>query len=119
MASLPSLPVTAVTLEGDAAAAAGFKTIKKLYPRLSTAVVRGQIPEKLYSKDLIDEEVMEIVISEGSTTSKKGRRIVKELQSSVTLRPSSFFTIVEILKEEAVSTDLAVLLEGASNIIVW
>jgi hypothetical protein len=96
------------TLEG----AAGHKAIKKLYPRLTRAVIRGDIPARLYSEELIGDEVLEIAISDHHTSARRGMRVVRELQDSVNLNPSGFSTLVEILSEEEVTKELASALEG-------
>jgi hypothetical protein len=91
--------------------AAGHKAIKKHYPRLTRAVIRGDIPARLYSKELIGDEVLEIALSD-LTSAKKGMKVVRELQDSVNLNPSGFSTLVEILSEEEVTKELASALEG-------
>ena len=96
---------------------AAFKAIKKLYPRLSQAVIGGQIPERLYAEDLIEEELMEIILNPLKSSSSKGRDIVRDLQRSVRVKPSGFHTLVQILSEENASKELSATLNGNCSYI--
>lgn len=100
--------LAAEAIEGDLA----YKSIKALYPKLSLAVTRGQIPERLYAKDLIDEEMMVKVDNQTYTDAAKGRAVLRQLQNSVLIKPSAFLTFVKILKDESVTNLLGTSLEG-------
>lgn len=96
----------------DRAGEVGHRVIKKHFLRLSQAVLRDKIPEKFYSEDLIDDNILEVLISPSFTETQKARRVLKQLQSSVRLIPGAFSTIVRILDEEDGTRDLAAALRG-------
>ena len=90
----------------------GYKVIKKHFLQLCRATVRGEVPAKLYSKELITDEVMDLMINPTISEVQKGRRAVRELQNAVQLKPSAFTTLVEILSDEVVTKDLSVSMKG-------
>ena len=96
------------SIEGEAA----FKTIKSLFPKLTQAVIRGQIPESLYAASLIDDETFEIFMNTTQASHHKGRVIVRQLQSSVRLTSDAFSNIVDILRNEDVCNEVATSAEG-------
>ena len=63
--------------ETQVRAEAARKTIKRKYKALTSTVSRSPIPEALYEKDIIGEEMLEIAtINPVFTNREKGNRII-------------------------------------------
>ena len=91
---------------------AADKAMKKIFLKLIRAVTRGEIVVNLYSEGLIDEETFDKAISQTQTSKHKGAMIVREVQSSIKLKPSSFSVFIKILRDEDVTKEVAQSLEG-------
>ena len=55
---------------------------------------------------------MEMVTNQSLSEVQRRWRVVRQLQDSVMVKPSTFLMIVDILKTEDVTKDVATLLEG-------
>ena len=91
------------------------RVLKKNFYNLSRALTEGAIPSKLYEKDLISEELLDVILSplpkaktESTTDSKAepkpsrsgvnvGARAVRELQEKVQANPDGFDILCTIL----------------------
>ena len=97
-----------VQARGEAAS----KAIRRNFPKLSKAVTRGDVPEELYAQELIDQPTFNIFANQSFTDQEKGRKILLEVQKAVEIQPDLFDTFCRILRDEAVTKDLAQRLRG-------
>ena len=83
------------------------KTIRKHTKLLSTAVTTGQVPEDLFSEELIDEETFEFATngSSPSTSREKGNRIMRSVRKTVQLNPEAFETFCSVLERESATKE--------------
>lgn len=97
-----------VQARGEAAS----KAIRRNFPKLSKAVMRGDIPEELYAQELISQPTFGIFANQSFTDQEKGRKILLEVQETVEIQPDLFDAFCSILCDEAVTKDLAQRLRG-------
>ncbi len=98
-----------------------FAAIKKHIVRLNKGIITGQIPEKLYSEELIGEEPWELYLNSATIDSDKGKKIARAVQKNVRLCPELMDKLCDILKSERATEDIANDLQGTacmSNVVV-
>ena len=83
------------------------KTIRKHTKLLSTAVTTGQVPEDLFSEELIDEETFEFATnsSSPSTSREKGNRIMRSVRKTIQLNSEAFETFCSVLERESATKE--------------
>lgn len=91
---------------------AAFTAIKRNMPALISGVTQGNIPPTLYSKELISEETMELLLCVGIIDSKKGTAITRDVQKVVRSCPDLLDVFCQILSSEIVTEDLAKTIHG-------
>ena len=96
----------------EAQAGAANKTLRRMYRKLTTAVIRGQIPEELFARELIDEEALEIATKPQLTDREKGNKVMSEVRKAVQINHEQFNVFCEILAEESTSRELSDELKG-------
>ena len=94
--------------EGQAA----HKAIKSFFSRLVPAIMKENIPDKLYSAGILGEDTIDILLNQNQTDRHKGRQFVRELQNAVQINPKCFFSLCEILAEESLCKDLSAELKS-------
>ena len=91
---------------------AASKAIRRNFPRLSQAIMKGNIPEELYAQRLIDQVTFDAFANQSFTDQEKGRKILLEVQKVVEIQPDLFDAFCRILCDEAVTKYLAQHLRG-------
>ena len=95
---------------------AGYKAVRELYLLLTQVVSGGNIPEKLFEKYLIDDDLLELTTNQAHTATFKGKKIARQLLKCVQVNPDKFSTIVDILSsEDGTAKDLAHSLKGIKH----
>ena len=84
-----------------------FTAIRTHLVRLNQSIVVGQIPERLYAMELIDDDVWGLCLKSEILESEKGKKIVREVQKRVCICPELMDQFLEILKTEKPTEDLA------------
>ena len=98
------------TLQAQGEAAS--KAIRRNFPRLSQAIMKGNIPEELYAQEMIDQLTFDIFSNQSFTDQEKGRKMLLAVQKAVEIQPNLFNAFYRILRDEAMTTDLAQRLRG-------
>ena len=97
---------------------AAHEAIKSHFSKLVIAIMRGSIPDDLYSADVLGADTIDTLLNQNLTERQKGRQFVRELQNAVLLKPKCFTTICDALTEEKLSKDLSRDLKSESNCCV-
>ena len=98
------------TLQAQGEAAS--KAIRRNFPRLSQAIMKGNIPEELYAQEMIDQLTFDIFSNQSFTDQEKGRKMLLAVQKAVEIQPNLFNAFYRILRDEAMTKDLAQRLRG-------
>ena len=93
---------------------AAFKAIRKKTKLLSAAVTTGQLPEDLFSEELIDDETFEFATNSScqSTQREKGNRIMRAVRNAVQLKPEAFESFCCVLDNESTTKELSLNLRS-------
>ena len=91
---------------------AASRAIRRNFPRLSQAIMKGNISEELYAHEVIDQLTFDAFANQSFTDQEKGRKILLEVQKAVEIQPNLFNVFCHILHDEAVTKDLAQRLQG-------
>lgn len=97
--------------EVDAGSVA-HKAIKKHFPKACTAVMKGDIPDRLYADSLLDEDMVDVAFNPTLTEKQKGRKLVRHLQDVVRLDHKKFCVLCEIFSQDILTKDLSTALKG-------
>ena len=81
---------------------AAYKAVRKHFLSLAKVVATGDIVERLYEEEIVDDSTLEIVTATNTTLTnkQKGSKILQDVQISVESKPSTFDTFCRILKSE-------------------
>ena len=89
--------------EGQAA----HRAIKSYFSKLVIAIMRENIPDILYSIDVLGDDAMDILLNQTQTDKQKGRTFVREVQNAVRVDPNCFLKFCDVLAEEKLSKGLS------------
>jgi len=93
---------------------AAYKAIRKKTKLLSAAVTTGQLPEDLFSEELIDDETFEFATNSScpSTQREKGNKIMRAVRNAVQLKPEAFEDFCRLLENESATKELSLSLRS-------
>ena len=95
----------------------GYTTIQKHHDELLGALANMgmlQLTAKVYSRDLITNEIKSIILSGKSTEFKEANILLSAIQEKVKTDPSAFDTFIEILRSEPAYEHLADVLQTSN-----
>lgn len=91
---------------------AAYKAIRRKTKLLSAAVTTGQLPEDLFSEELIDDETFEFATNSSSTQREKGNKIMRAVRNAVQLKPEAFEDFCRLLENESTTKELSLSLRS-------
>ena len=111
-AEAPVLDLVLDKISGEAA----DKAIRKMFLELRRAVTKDEVPDNLFSKEVLTQETFELSTNVGLSGLEKGRKILFEIQHLVRYNPEKFETFCEVLEEHGHGAkDLIKKLRGKSG----
>ena len=96
-----------------------YLAIKKHFIALKGAVIRGEVRDGLFERDLITPDVMRLAINENVGQDKRGKDVMMDVLDAVRLKPAMFDDFCDALAlEEALTGEIVQKMRGSYSYIL-